>query len=274
MEYPQTSREELPDLYDEIDEWLRVIENSLRTHFPVYQTDSTVEIIDFANATADDWVNLIDSNRKEMTSWTQKITGFSDRELQRQHGIPNAGTKFGKRKSTIKDLDEAYEYGEILVDQIPDKLTLETCLFTWAKMYENDQRRFLRMKYEEVVLDELREMGFSARKGEDVPGQPDVVIPRNEPFQVIGEVRAYHPKDKKKRYKEFRDEAREAKRKLPDAKFVAIANPGDYVTRNDREELRAEIISDDMDGVYFHDELDEFAVDLESWGVNRGLLDQ
>jgi hypothetical protein len=121
-------------------------------------------------------------------------------------------------------------------------------------------------------LEDLNEAGFPAFKGNKLPGQPDLVVPDTEPHQVTGEVRVIQRKDKKKRFKEFGSEARDAEEHFPDAKFVVVVNMGRYLEEVDRESLRDEIheaSGGGIDRVYFQDEMKLLISELEEWGITR-----
>jgi hypothetical protein len=182
---------------------------------------------------------------------------------------------------TQKDLRESEEgavFAEALAAVLPDSLYLETCLYTFYLMWENDQRRHQRAKYEEVVRERLEEAGFPNRKGEDLAGKPDVVIPQNEPFKVIGEVRDMHRKDFRKRNKNFDSEAKRASANFPVAKFVVVAKFPKHQIENNRRELRDIVLDlnpDNIDAVIFPDEFERLYRLLEEWGVNRnGTIEQ
>jgi hypothetical protein len=60
---------------------------------------------------------------------------------------------------------------DALVDLLPNDLALETVLFAFVKLWENDQRRHERAKYEEYVREHLEEHGYPNFKGNTLPGE-------------------------------------------------------------------------------------------------------
>lgn len=268
MDYPQTSPEELPDLYKDLENKRSDVEGALLENFNTRETDEGIRII-FADATVEDYLQAMSDVNHALVPFFTKISGYSDREFQRKYGVQNFGSRFSSRKTAFTDSDEARVFAEMLEDEMPAEMWLETALYAFFKMYENDQRRFVRMRYEETVREHLRENGIPNRKGVDLPGQPDLAVPESDPYEVTGEVRVFHEMDSKKRYKEFRDEAREAAENFPDARFIIVCNPGEYIVRSDREEVREDIRGPEMDGVYFHDELNQMVSDLKGWGVTQ-----
>jgi len=156
-------------------------------------------------------------------------------------------------------------------DILPDEMYVETALYTFYQMAENDQRRHVRSNYEDVLLEELRERGIPVKKDESLPGKPDLVIPDSPPHTVLGEVRALHSKDYQKRVKNFDSEARNAKEQFPDAHFIVVAKFPPHQIEAEGEELRQGIkhANDNIDSVYFDGEIDEFVEQLEAWGVER-----
>lgn len=269
MEYPRTSEEELPTLYQELEEKMRGVKDTLPKFFDVEERGE-VSVIHFGKADVTDFVRAMDTNNTAMVPFFMKISGYSDREFHRQHGVKSLLSYDGRKTSFVED-EDIQQFGQVLVKELPDEMYLETALYSFAKLYENDQRRFKRMKYEGEVLDFLRDQGYPATKQENIPGQPDLVIPESQPFDVIGEIRVYHERDELKRYKEFHDEAREARQNFPPAKFIVIANPGERAVEEpqDRERLRGLIDSDDIDSVFFHDELVDLIDQLDEWDVTR-----
>lgn len=271
MYYPRTSEEELPSLYEELDKRLETIEAALSERFPTAETSDGYVRVQFAAANAEDFVEAMSDYSSVLVQFFMKVSGYSYREFHRQHGVKNI-LRFDGRKTPFTDDEDALSFGEVLAEELPDEIFMETLLYSYAKLYENDQRRFVRMHYEKEVREWLTEQGIPNQNGEHLPGKPDVIIPESRPFKVTGEIRVYHPVDEDKRYKEFHDEAREAKENYPDAHFIVIANPGEEVVEDphEREELREKIASEHIDAIFFHDELETDLLEtLENWGIQR-----
>lgn len=271
MEFPKASEDLLPDLYEELDEAKDIAEKALRTHFPIVNAGEA-NAVAFGQATKDDFLEAMYEAPEVMVPFFMKVSGLPSREFERVYGMKNIdGMKTWTRKDLRKS-EEGQVFAEALVQVLPENLYLETCLYTFYLMWEKDQRRHQRAKYEEVVRERLEEAGFPNRKGEDLPGKPDVVIPPTRPFKVIGEVRDMHRKDFRKRNKNFDSEAKRAKENFPDAKFVVVAKFPKHQIENDRRELRDIVLDlnpDDIDAVIFPDEFENFYQSLEKWGVDR-----
>lgn len=270
INYPRTSEDELPELYEKLDDLLERIERVLKEHFPTRSTDHGVRIV-FNEATSDDYLDAMWADSEAMVPFFQKITGLTDREFDRQFGRRNIGSLEG-RETDFREEEKAGEFAEALEVILPSDLYLETLLFTFATMYENDQRRHFRAQYEETVRDYLAEHGYPNFKGNSLPGEPDIVIPDSQPYEVTGEVRVIQQKDRKKRFKEFGSEARVAKQHFPNANFIVVVNLGQYMENVDRDMLREEILSEaagPIDAIFFHDELDELVEQLHEWKVTR-----
>lgn len=258
-------------MYDDIDTMLSAAEEELRSHFSIRGEET--ERVDFAAATPDDYLAAMDANHDVMVALMQKVAGLPDREFERQYGVGDIGSRLRGRKTSFADDEDAEVFAEALDDLLPDSLALESVLYAFFKTWEADQRRFYRMRYEDVFREWLAEQGYPNFKGNSLPEEPDFVIPLSEPYEVIGEIRVIQQKDREKRFKEFRSEASEASRNFPDACFMAIANMGAYIERlEDREKLRSVITRSGtsvIDAVFFHDERDEVLEQLEEWGVSR-----
>lgn len=270
--WPRPSKEELPDMYEDIDEMTQTAEELFREHFKITEHNGD-ERVQFGDANADIFLEFLDANHEVSVAVAQKITGLPDREFERQYGIGGIGQRLRKRKTTFHGNDDAEEFAEVLNQIMPDSLSLEALLYTFYKSWEGDQRRFYRMRYEDDIRQFLDENGYSNFKGNSLPGEPDFVIPDADPYEVIGEVRVIQKTDKEKRFKEFRSEASEAKDNFGDVKFVAVANLGkQYLETRDREDVRAEITKNntsEIDAVIFHDERGDFIEKLEGWGVSK-----
>jgi hypothetical protein len=271
VDYPRASEAELPELYETLDDQLDRAENVLRAEFRVRDAGEH-DVVVFGAATAEQYLGALWADPEVMVPFFQKVSGLPDREFQRQYGVRNVGSRLRNRKTDFREEPEATTFAEALEEILPDELAVETLLYTFVTMWESDQRRHYRARYEETVLEYVRDRGFSAFKGNSLTGEPDLVVPDSPPYEVIGEIRVIQQKDKKKRFKEFGSEARVADREFPDAKFVVVANVGHYVTTVDREELRAEIHDEaagPIDAVVFQDELEDLVERFDEWGISR-----
>lgn len=270
-DWPRPSEEELPDMYEDIDAMVSTAEILLREHFEIIADPE--ERIQFGAATPEDYINAIDANHGVMIALFQKIAGLPDREFERQYGVKGIGSRFRDRKTSLADVEDAQRFAEALTELMPDSLSLEATLYAFYKAWEGDQRRFYRMRYETEFLEFLEEEGYEAWKGNSLPGEPDIVIPNSEPYDVIGEIRVIQQKDKQKRFKEFRTEAHEAHDNFEDIKFLVVANLGrQYIEDHGRETVRNEITKNgtsEIDAVVFHDEREECVEQLEEWGVAK-----
>lgn len=269
--WPKPAKEELPEMYDDIDAMIDDIESEIRSHFSTASVDGQ-ERIKFNLADQTTYLEAMDSNKDVMVPFFQKIAGLPDREFDRQYGVEGLGQRLRNLKSSLKGNRDAEAFAEVLVSLMPTSLSIETALYTFFKTWEADQRRFYRMRYEDDFREFLQDQGYPNFKGNDLPGEPDFVIPMSDPYEVVGEVRVIQQKDREKRFKEFRSEATEATKNFPEAKFVAVANIGQYIENHDREQLRAAITKDDdshIDAAIFQDERKELIRKFEKWGISR-----
>lgn len=271
-DWPRPSENELPEMYDDIDDMILTAEKELHNHFHI-TTNNDEEQIQFGEATTEDFLEAIDSDHQVMIALFQKIAGLPDREFERQYGVRGVGSRFRGRKTSLVDVDDAERFAEALDELMPESLGMETVLYSFYKSWEGDQRRFYRMRYEGEILEFLEENEYQVWKGNSLPGEPDIVIPDSNPYEVIGEVRVIQQKDKQKRFKEFRTEAHEAHNNFDDINFVVVVNLGQqYLKDHGRETVRSEITKDgtsEIDGVFFHDERDLMIAKLEEWGVSK-----
>lgn len=271
MEFPKASKDLLPDLYTELDEAVETAEEVLRNNFQIV-SDGTGEVVVFDAASKDEYLEAMYDAPEIMVPFFMKISGLPSREFERVYGEENIDAMKTWTRKDLRESKKGNLFAESLLQVLPNRLHIETCLYTFYLMWENDQRRHQRAKYEEVVREQLSEAGFSNRKGEDLPGKPDIVIPSEKPFRVVGEVRDIHRKDFRKRNKNFDSEARRAKENFPEAKFVVVAKFPKHQIENNREGLRDMVLDlnpTDIDAVVFPDELSDFFQTLEKWNVER-----
>lgn len=271
MDFPKASEDLLPDLYEELDEAKDTAESVLQEHFEI-ESEGDARTVTFGRASKDDFLEAMYEAPEVMVPFFMKISGLPSREFERVYGEKNVDAMKTWTQKDLRESEKGNLFAEALTQVLPDRLYLETCLYTFYLLWENDQRRHQRAKYEEVVRERLEEAGYPNRKGEDLAGKPDLVLPPDTPFKVIGEVRDMHRKDFRKRNKNFDSEARRAKENFPEAKFVVVAKFPKHQIKNNRRELRDMVLDlnpDDIDAVIFPDEFDDFYELLEEWGVAR-----
>lgn len=269
MEYPTPNDEELPQLYEDLGERLRIAEIVLRDWFPV-ETAEGHEVVLLAEVSETVYLDAMWEDPGVMVELFQNVTGLSDREFERVSGHRNIGG-LKERKTDFRDEEKAEAFASAVRAQLPGSMYLETLLFTYQTVWQADHRRHYRGRYEETVRERLRGAGFRVAKDESLPGKPDFVVPTESPFAAVGEVRVVVPRDYDKRFKEFGSEARKARESFPEAKFVAVANVPAYELDERRAELRAmvhDLAEAEIDTVVFQDEIDELASQFEHWGIS------
>lgn len=268
MEYPTPNDEELPQLYDDLDERLETAEAVLRDHFPIETTGRHEEVV-LSGVSETTYLDAMWDEPAVMVELFQNVTGLSDREFERLSGHANIGG-LKERKTDFTDEEKAEAFASAVREQLPESMYLETLLFTYQTVWQADHRRHYRRQYEETVREMLRDAGFGVIKDESLPGKPDFVVPAEPPFTAVGEVRVVVPRDYDKRFKEFGSEARKASESFPEAKFVAVANIPAYELDERRAELRAmvhDLAEAEIDAVVFQDEIDELVAKFERWNV-------
>ncbi|MFC7082265.1 hypothetical protein [Halorussus caseinilyticus] len=271
MEFPKASEDLLPDLYERLDEANETAESVLRKQFWI-ENKGNARVVVFGEATKDDFLEAMHEAPEIMVPFFMKISGLPSREFERVYGVKSVDAIKTWTQKDLRESQKGEVFAEALTQVLPDRLYLETCLYTFYLLWENDQRRHQRAKYEQVVRERLEDAGFPNRKGEDLAGKPDIVLPPDKPFKALGEVRDMHRKDFRKRNKNFDSEARRAKENFPDAKFVVVAKFPKHQIDNNRRELRDMVLDlnpDDIDAVIFPDEFDRLYELLEEWGISR-----
>ncbi|WP_276270911.1 hypothetical protein [Haloarcula litorea] len=275
IQYPKASEGILPGVYDLLDEHVKRVETVLRDEFTIEERGDT-EVILWDEATEQDFLEAMHADSEVMVPFFQKITGLPTREFERVYGIEQVDRIKTWSQKDLRESMRGQELADAVDDLLPEEMYLETALYTFYLMWENDQRRHQRSDYEITVREYLEDQGLSVKKDESIPGQPDLAIPKSPPYKVIGEVRALHRSDFRKRNKNFDSEATKAKQNYPDSKFVVVAKFPQNQVDNNRETLRTEVrsINDKIDAVFFPDEMDEFIEQLEEWGVDRKPTEQ
>lgn len=261
MQYPKPNEEELPELYRELDEELKTIDDKLHQYFSIENGK-----VLFNKASEEDFLDAMVDSPAEMVPFFQKVTGLTDREFERLYN-----EKIGSLKSRTTDFHDdgsAQTFASVVASLLDFEVDLEGIKYTFVKMWENDQRRHHRARYEEKVREYLENEGIPNFKGNTLPGEPDFVVPEENPYSVVGEVRVIQPRDYKKRFKEFGSEARAARENFDDVRFVAVAKLPPWDLKENRKERRQDIHDSsaaEIDGVFFHDELDELAEKIHEW---------
>ncbi|MDS0280930.1 hypothetical protein [Haloarcula onubensis] len=270
MEFPKASEGILPGVYDLLDDHIERVEEVLRNQFEIEERGDA-EVILWGEASEQDFLEAMHEDALVMVPFFQKITGLPTREFERVYGIDGVDRIKGWSRKDLRKSERGQELADAVDDLLPAEMYLETALYSFYMLWENDQRRHERSDYEITVREYLEDQGISVKKDESIPGQPDLVIPKSSPYKVIGEVRALHRNDFRKRNKNFDSEATKAKANWPNAKFVVVAKFPQNQVDNSREELRGEVeaINSQIDAVFFPDEMDDFIEQLEDWDVNR-----
>jgi len=270
MEYPKASEGILPGVYDLLDDHVARVEMTIPQYFEIEERGEA-EVIRFDRADERDFLEAMYTDPEVMVPFFMKLAGVPTREFERVYGIADVDRIKGWSKKDLRESERGNELADALDDLLPDEMYLETALYTFYMMWENDQRRHQRSDYEAVVREYLADKGIPVKKDESLPGKPDFVVPKDQPYRVIGEVRALHRKDFRKRNKNFDSEATKAKQNFPDSKFVVVARFPQNQIDNQRELLRSEVkgINEQIDAVFFPDEMDALIQQLEEWGVER-----
>lgn len=270
MDFPKASEGVLPTVYDKLDDGVERAEGIIRDQFEV-EDHGEVEVILWEQATEADFAEAMYADPEVMMEFFKKLTGLPAREFDRVYGLDDLDRIKGWTQKDLRESERGRAFAAAIDDVLPDEMYMETALYTFYLMWENDQRRHVRSNYENVVLDDLEEEGIPAKKDESLPGKPDLVVPHLEPYKVLGEVRSMHRKDFRKRSKNFDSEATKAKKAFPGVKFVVVAKFPPHQVEEEGEYLRSEIeaINDHIDAVYFDGEIEAFVDQLEEWGVER-----
>jgi hypothetical protein len=275
MDFPKASEEILPEVYELLDDQAERAERVLRRHFETVDRGEA-EVIKWGEATSKDFAEAMYADPPVMIEFFKKISGLPSREFDRVYGIGDLERMKGWTRKDLRETERGQTFAKAMDEVLPDEMFLDTAMYTFYQMAENDQRRHVRSNYENVVLEELKKAGVPAKKDESIEGKPDIAIPEAEPYDVLGEVRALHSKDFKKRVKNFDSEARSAKEAFPEARFVVFAKFPPHQIEKEGEYLRETIkqVNDHIDAVYFHDEINEFVEQVEKWGVDRDATTQ
>lgn len=260
----------LEAVYEKLDDHVERAEEVVRDEFEI-EDRGEVEIILWGEASQEDFAEAMYADPEVMVEFFKKLSGLPSREFDRVYALDDLDRIKGWSQKDLRESERGKKFSSVLEDVLPAEMSVETALYTYYMMAENDQRRHIRSNYENVVLEELHEMGIPAKKDESIPGKPDLVIPRSEPYTVLGEVRALHSKDYRKRVKNFDSEARQAKEEFPDSHFIVLAKFPPHQVEEEGEDLRQGIkeANENIDSVYFEGEMDEFVEQLKEWGIEQ-----
>lgn len=268
--YPEPTRDRFPDLHARLDKLSERIEQNLTTQFPT-TTQNEITKIDFSAATADDYLESMNADPEAMVPFFMKLTNITNRIFSRETGITGL-SNLKNRKTDLQTSKQGPQFSESVSEVLGGELVLETALFSFRNAWQTDQRRHYRGKFENQVREELRDHNYDVYKGNKLTGEPDIVIDGQHGPEMTGEVRSMSVEDLYKRKKNFDSEAATAKTTFPTAHFVTVLELPMEALDENREDYRKDVESfgnDDIDAVFFHDEIDQFAKQLDAWGVTR-----
>jgi hypothetical protein len=118
VRYPRPNREELPGLYEDLDDILEEAEASIRRHFVIEIDECGHERVVFGEATTSDFLDALWKDSHSLMPLLQKITGLPDREFERLYGEKNIGN-LRDRKTDFRDEEQAVKFADALVDLLP-----------------------------------------------------------------------------------------------------------------------------------------------------------
>lgn len=273
---PRPNYSEFPELYEKLDEMAKSIGKIL---IESRLFDPALHAVRFNEAQKDDIRELILKDPENMVPFFMMVCGFSDRELARLYGIENVySLKKIKGRSSRKELQKLEAFVEAVLDQLKGTINLETLIYKFYKNWEEHQKRHYRAKTaEKIVIDFLRDKGYSAGKIKlkDIDREVDCSIPPdpNNP-RVVVMIRKGVFKDLVKRAKEFSSEFDSVAESFPQTKFVVVYFVSPH--EQDRMDEILSIIEGERRGKRPYDliilkmeDLEILAKKLEEWGVPR-----
>lgn len=266
-EFPRPNKEELPELYMELDRQIKRVENVIR-RLPEQHFDKDEEIIHFGRMQKSELCKIIAKDPDTMVICFTRVCGLSDREFFRLYGLENV---YKLRKAWQRDLEATDRFLEALIKLLPKQMYLETFLYTFYRMWEEHQKRHYRAKFEPFVRNFFQRHGYECRKIVH-PTEVNGAIPPTNP-QVVMQVRTGVRKDLVKRAKEFSVEFDRSLEAYPNSKFIVIFKIPDHQLKR-RNEIRQVIIDHrkgkkQYDAVLFQDELEEALKKLRKWKVQK-----
>lgn len=260
---PKPSYDELPGLYNELDEMARKISDIL-TKSRFY--DRSTGLVHFERLSEEELLNLIQSSPNELVPLFVAFCGLSVRELKPY----NIEDVYELRKKF--DKDKAKLLAAIIKGLLNAPFGIETIIYKFYKNWEEHQKRHYRARIEESVRQFFRNHGYRCEKLTR-PIELDGAIPPEDP-KVILQIRLGVMKDLVKRAKEFSAEFDNARRFFPYAHFVPVYIPREHELKN-REVIR-EIIMRERRGkesyeivIVSMDELEKLLPKLEEWKVPK-----
>jgi hypothetical protein len=266
-DYPRPCLEELRELYSEMDDLVAQAEELFRSlraeHF-----EEENEIIHFGRMSVDDVKDLVARKPDVMVIALTRVCGLSAREFSRVFGLDNP---YALRHSAKWESGEKeHQFATAIKSLLPPQMYLETFLYCFYRMWEEDQRRHHRGRFEVYVRNYVRDHGYECGKITS-PTEVNGAIPPEWP-DVVMQIRTGVRMDLVKRAKEFSTEFDESIKAFPKARFAVVFKIPEHELGR-REEVRR-VINEQRagrpyDGVYFQDELEGLIEQLEKWGVRK-----
>lgn len=266
-DYPRPNKQELPGLYAELDKLLLRVEKTIKK-LPKRFLDK--EIIRFGKIGEFELKKLISEDPEMMVKALTRVCGLTVRECSRLFGLKEV-YRLCSSKNWIPGGKDENLFIKIVMDLLPEEMCLETFLYTFYKMWEGDQRRHYRAKFEKEIRKFFRARGYNCEKITK-PIEADAAIPPDDP-RVLIQTRVGVIRDLEKRAKEFNSEFTHTTREFPDARFVVIYNiPPHELGR--RDEFRQKILGRRIgrrsyDAVFFQDELELALQRFKEWRIPK-----
>lgn len=269
--HTHVSEDELPDLYDTIDQKCVRAGELINEHF-IIENHKGIPVIRFDIATRANFESAILDEHEIAVPVFTKLMGLSNRELARRHGDVGSLTALQDRE----DADGILQTDQIkaLLDDIDDELiaplTMYSVLHTFHVFLEFDQRRHHRNP-SEGIMKQLREYGFEVKSGRNRPTDPAIIVRSKDTLKtVMIAVRRTTMLDTGKRLNHFYSQSDVLAREYPDSKFIGIFDIPD-VSDRECEDIRREALTGagDIDAFFFADEIDKVVSQLESWDIRR-----
>lgn len=258
---PRPVFDELPQLYNELDEMARKVAEILsKSRF--YDRDTG--LVHFERMSEEDLLDLMRSSPSELVPLLVTFCGLSIRELE-AHGVKDVY----KLRETFDDV-KAKRLVTIVKGLLNAPYSIETVIYKFYKNWEEHQIRQYRAKVEREIRQFFRSRGYDCKKLKK-PIEVDGAIPPKNP-KVVFQIRTGVMKDLRKRAKEFSKEYEAAKEKFPHAHFVPIYIPREHELKH-KEDIRRIIMEEGGNKyelvVISKDELPKLLKKLEEWRVPK-----
>jgi len=250
-----------PQVYDDIDENLEVIEPILRDFFAV-DTAEGYDIIRFSRADSDDYLDAIDTAPSLIIPLFLRMANLSKREVHHQCGIEKIFSRYIYVDDPPTRNEEMKYFSNFISHQIEMDLPFESVFQMYERSIERTHRALIGDEFYKDLHQDLEQHGVEVEHDYTLPGCPNIVVRDDDDDLVLaGRAMDTQAGNLVKRARHMFTRLGKFTKHHPDLPTIAVflvppekLDRGRRITRN-----KVENVNTAIDRVFFDDEPEEIA---------------